>query len=125
MRQPHARNWASGSAANMPRMNVPSAAPVGAPAFVKDAAKPRFPCVECSSAIRAAPPHSPPTAMPCMTRSSTKTIAPADPMTSLGGISPMSVEATPMMSMERMSIRLRPRRSPKCPKIAPPKGRAM
>jgi hypothetical protein len=50
--------------------------------------------------------------------------APQEPMTAALGMRPMSVEAMPMISIEMMSIFLRPRRSPKWPKTAPPSGRA-
>ena len=42
MRQPHARNWPSGSRANSASAAVPRNAPAGPPALAKDAAKPRF-----------------------------------------------------------------------------------
>ena len=125
MRQPHERNcsWVR-TADAVPSAKVPSAAPVGAPALVKEAANPRFLESECSSAMRAAPPHSPPTAIPWQMRSMIRITAPMLPIISALGTRPMHVDATPMMSMDNTSIFLRPRRSPKCPKIAPPSGLA-
>ena len=103
---------------------VPSTAPGGAPALTNEAAKPRLPDSECSSAIRAAPPHSPPTAMPWQTRRITSSTAPHGPATEAPGTSPISVEAMPMTSMETISMPLRPSLSPKWPKMMPPSGRA-
>lgn len=105
-------------------ISVPSTAPDGAPAFTNEAAKPRFPDSECSNAIKAAPPHSPPTAMPWKTRSTTSITAPHGPATDAPGTRPISADAKPMTNMETMSIPLRPRLSPKCPKMTPPSGRA-
>jgi hypothetical protein len=45
--------------------------PAGLPSCANDAKNVRRPCGACSPAISTAPPHSPPTAMPCTTRSST------------------------------------------------------
>ncbi|MNY46386.1 hypothetical protein D3C86_1815590 [compost metagenome] len=103
---------------------VPRTAPVGAPAFTNDAAKPRRLGSECSKAMSAAPPHSPPTAIPWQTRRTTRITAPQGPMTLAPGIRPINVEAIPIIAMEMMSMPLRPILSPKCPKMMPPKGRA-
>ena len=123
-RQPQARNCSLGRAANAPMTRVPSTAPVGAPALTNEAAKPRLPDSECSSAMRAAPPHSPPTAMPWQTRRNTSITAPQAPATAAPGTSPIRVEAMPMTSIETISMFLRPSLSPKWPKMMPPRGRA-
>ncbi len=123
-RQPQVRNCPFGRAEKAPITRVPSTAPVGAPALTKDAAKPRLPDSECSSAISAAPPHSPPTAMPWKTRRITSMTAPQGPATEASGTSPISVEAMPMTSIETISMSLRPSLSPKWPKMMPPSGLA-
>jgi hypothetical protein len=123
-RQPHARKASCGRAEKAPITTVPSTEPVGAPALTKDAANPRLLGSECSRAISAAPPHSPPTAMPWQTLNSTRITAPQGPMTLAPGIRPINVDAIPIMAIETMSMPFRPILSPKWPKITPPKGRA-
>ena len=79
MRQPQARNACSPvRAAEAASTRVASTTPLGPPALVKLAQKPRRE-VACSAAISTAPPHSPPTAMPWTTRSSTSRIGAQTP----------------------------------------------
>ena len=74
IRQPQARNSASPvREADRASTSVESTTPVGAPALVKLVHRPRRE-EACSADISAAPPHSPPTAMPCTTRRSTSRI---------------------------------------------------
>ncbi len=68
-RQPQSRNAFSPTSAAVPvSAAVDSTMPHGAPALVKLAHSPRRE-VACSADISTAPPHSPPTEMPCTTRS--------------------------------------------------------
>ena len=125
MRHPQERNCASGRVEHAVMTRVASSAPEGPPMLVTLAANPRLPLRECSSDISAAPPHSPPTAIPCTTRSSTSRMGAAAPIWAYVGSRPIRVEATPMMDMVTTSIDLRPTRiPPKWPKMMPPRGRA-
>ncbi len=112
IRQPHARNCSLGISAASARAAVPRKAPDGPPALVKDAARPRLRVSACSSDMSAAPPHSPPIAMPWTARRMTSMSA---PHTGTGGTRPMRNDAMPMMNMVSMSIFLRPMRSPVVP----------
>ena len=72
MRQPHSRNCASVvRAAVTDSTTVDRTRPIGAPALTMLAHMPRRDR-ECSAAMRVAPPHSPPTATPCTSRSTTR-----------------------------------------------------
>ena len=64
----------------MASTTVESTAPAGAPMLAKLAEKPRLFSSECSSAISAAPPHSPPTAKPWIRRSTISRIGARTPM---------------------------------------------
>ena len=80
MRQPQTRNAASPvKEAEAASTRLESTRPLGAPALVKLAQRPRRE-VACSADIRTAPPHSPPIAMPCTTRSSTSRIGAHTPI---------------------------------------------
>ena len=80
MRQPQTRNAASPvKEAEAASTRLESTRPLGAPALVKLAQRPRRE-VACSADIRVAPPHSPPIAMPCSTRSSTSMMGAAIPI---------------------------------------------
>jgi len=123
-RHPQLRNADSPTSAAVPlSAAVESTMPRGAPALVKLAQRPRRP-VACSADISTAPPHSPPTAMPWITRSSTSAMGASVPICSGVGSRPMRKLATPIRVMVSTSIRFRPRRSPKWPKTIPPSGRA-
>ena len=77
-----------------------------------------------STASRTAPPYSPPTPIPCRIRSTTRATGAQTPIWSYVGSRPIAAVPTPMISSVRISIFFRPIRSPKCPKISPPTGRA-
>jgi hypothetical protein len=71
-RQPQARNSASDSRLeSSAKMPVASRRPAGTPIWGQLPESPRFPSGECSTAMRTAPPHSPPTPKPCTKRSVT------------------------------------------------------
>ena len=85
IRQPQDRNASPGSRVTMASTTVDSTAPAGAPMLAKLAEKPRLFSSECSSAISAAPPHSPPTAKPWISRSRISRIGARTPMVCVGG----------------------------------------
>ena len=62
--------------------------------------------------------------MPCSTRSNTSSSGAATPMVAVPGRMPMTAEARPITSSVMISVVLRPIRSPQCPKMAAPIGRA-
>ena len=70
------------------------------------------------------PLHSPPTAMPWTSRSSTSSSGAALPIESAPGSTPTSVVASPIISSVTISVALRPIRSPQWPKMNAPTGRA-
>ena len=123
-RQPQAMK-ASGpmSARTAAMTSAETSCPVGAPALVKLAQKPRF-FVECSADMSMAPPHSPPMATPWTTRMRMRRTGPMSPACSYVGSKPIAVEAIPIVNMLSTSMRLRPSLSPKWPKTMPPRGRA-
>jgi hypothetical protein len=124
MRQPHAKNCSSGSSVAAATAPAASIDPAGAPRFAKDAANPRLPPGACSRAMSMAPPHSPPTASPCRIRNTISRTGATAPTWAVVGSRPMTVVAIPMVTIDVTSTPLRPIRSPKWPKIAPPSGRA-
>ena len=77
-----------------------------------------------STASSTAPPYSPPTPMPCSTRSVTSSTGAHQPIASYDGSRPIAAVPTPMITSVSSSIFLRPTRSPKWPKMKPPTGRA-
>ena len=80
IRQPQARKASSPLRdADAASTRVESTTPLGAPALVKLAHRPRRDDA-CSADISTAPPHSPPTAMPCTTRRSTSRIGAHTPI---------------------------------------------
>ncbi len=94
------------------------------PRLVNIAQKPRRPFGECSEVNRAAPAHSPPAARPCAMRSRTRTIGATMPMLAAVGSRPINTVDAPISDIVAMRVRLRPRRSPKCPNRMEPNGRA-
>ena len=86
--------------------------------------KPRRSAGAYSTASSTAPPYSPPTPMPCSTRSVTSRTGAHQPIASYDGSSPIAAVPAPMITSVSSSIFLRPTRSPKCPKMNPPTGRA-
>lgn len=84
-RQPQARNWSSGRPETRVTIPADSTEPSGAPSMVKLDHMPRRPLwvrSACSTTMRVAPPHSPPMAMPCTTRSVTSRTGAHTPMAS-------------------------------------------
>ena len=71
-----------------------------------------------------APPHSPPMAMPWMTRRTTSRIGAATPIAAYVGRKPIAAVAIPVRAIVTISVSRRPTRSPMWPKIRPPIGRA-
>ncbi|ARX88060.1 hypothetical protein SMD44_07547 [Streptomyces alboflavus] len=98
--------------------------PPGAPDCGQDAQKPRCLSPPCSETIRTAPPHSPPSAKPCTSRSTVRRMGAPTPIASYVGSRPIAKVAPPIRSRLSTSSFLRPTLSPKCPKTTPPRGRA-
>ena len=121
-RQPHARKASSGSRLAIEKAPEASSSPPGTPMCAADPKKPRRSAGAYSTASSTAPPYSPPTPMPCSTRSATSRIGAHTPMESYDGSRPISAVPTPMISSVRISIFLRPIRSPKWPNSRPPIG---
>ncbi|SLH24045.1 Uncharacterised protein [Mycobacteroides abscessus subsp. abscessus] len=71
-----------------------------------------------------APPHSPPTPNPWISRSTTSNTGAHMPICWEVGSRPTAKVAAPISSSATTSIFLRPIRSPKCPMTMPPSGRA-
>ena len=71
IRQPQAMNCASGRLETARKIRLESMSPAGTPICGQLPKNPRFSRGECSTAIRTAPPHSPPTPRPCAKRSTT------------------------------------------------------
>ena len=124
-RQPQARNASSGSRLASEKAPAGEEQPAGY-ADVRGASRRSRVCSAgaYSTASSTAPPYSPPTPIPCSTRSTTSRIGAHTPIESYDGSSPISAVPTPMISSVSSSIFLRPMRSPKWPKIRPPTGRA-
>jgi hypothetical protein len=81
IRQPQAMNWSSVVAlCTMVNASVESSRPAGTPICGQLPKKPRLPLGACSTDISTAPPHSPPTPMPCAKRSTTSRIGAARPI---------------------------------------------
>jgi hypothetical protein len=104
--------------------SVESSRPAGTPICGHEPKKPRRPLGAYSVDISTAPPHSPPTPMPCAKRRTTSRTGASTPIALWVGRQPIRNVATPMISRDSTSIDLRPTRSPKCPKTMPPSGRA-
>jgi hypothetical protein len=102
---------------------TPSSVPRLMPTLVKLPHRPRRPSGAFSMPNSAAPPHSPPAAMPCTIRSRTSRIGAAAPMVEDVGRQPMSTVHTPMVVRVMTSMGLRPSLSPKWPTTSPPSGR--
>jgi hypothetical protein len=79
-RQPQDRKASSGSCCISRNMPVDISPPTALPTWAKLPKNPRRSRLECSVAIRTAPPHSPPTASPCTKRSTTISIGAHTPM---------------------------------------------
>ncbi|MCY1216922.1 hypothetical protein D9M72_288120 [compost metagenome] len=70
-RQPQSMNTSCSIDVTARKASSDRIRPAGLPSCANEAKKVRRPLGACSPAISTAPPHSPPTAMPCTTRSST------------------------------------------------------
>ena len=93
-------------------MPVDSSSPIGTPTCGQLAAKPRRRCEPHSMDSSTEPPHSPPTPMPCRTRSRVSRIGAARPIAAYVGSTPISAVAIPISSSVTISVALRPIRSP-------------
>ena len=124
IRHAQALNAPSAASAIAVMAPVPSSSPTGTPTCGQLAIRPRRRWLPHSMDSSTEPLHSPPTAMPCSTRSTTRRTGAATPMLEVPGSTPTSALAIPIISSVTMSVALRPSRSPQCPKIAAPTGRA-
>jgi len=70
------------------------------------------------------PPHSPPTAKPCASRSTTRSSGANAPIVAYPGSRPMRIVLSPITVRVTSSVDLRPWMSPRWPKNSPPSGRA-
>ena len=80
IRQPQARNCSSGRVATARKIRLESMSPAGTPIWGQLPKNPRLSAGECSTAIRTAPPHSPPTPRSCAKRSTTSSNGAATPI---------------------------------------------
>ncbi|MDQ0894902.1 hypothetical protein QFZ26_002457 [Agromyces ramosus] len=87
--------------------------PIGTPIWGNAPKKPRRFVGACSTAMSAAPPHSPPAEKPCRMRSRISRIGAAMPICAYVGSRPMSEVDRPMSMSVKTSIFLRPSRSPR------------
>lgn len=78
----------------------------------------------CSATMIAAPPYSPPRAIPWAMRSNTSSTVEMTPAIAYVGRNAISNVATPMIERVHTRVFLRPSRSPRCPNMMPPRGRA-
>ena len=123
-RHPQPRNASSGSRLASENAPLASSSPPGTPRCAKLPKNPRRSAGAYSTASRTAPPYSPPTPMPCSTRSVTSRTGAHQPIASYDGSNPIAAVPVPMITSVSSSIFLRPTRSPKWPKKKPPIGRA-
>ncbi len=113
IRQPQAPNADSDSTAvSSASTPVASNCPAGAPVCGHDAQKPRRRASPCSDTSSTAPPHSPPSAKPCTSRSTVSRTGAMLPMVAWVGSRPMAKVAPPIISRLSTSSFLRPSRSP-------------
>ncbi|GAA0999134.1 hypothetical protein GCM10009563_24310 [Subtercola frigoramans] len=77
-----------------------------------------------SVASSAAPLHSPPRPRPWAKRMTVSRMGAQRPIEAYVGRNPMSTVAMPMVRSDATRVFLRPIRSPKCPKMIEPMGRA-
>ncbi len=113
MRQPQAPKAASDSTAvSSDSTPVASNCPAGAPVCGHEAQNPRRRASPCSDTSSTAPPHSPPSANPCTSRSTVSRTGAALPMVAWVGSSPIAKVAPPIISRLSTSSFLRPSRSP-------------
>ncbi|KAG1372428.1 hypothetical protein G6F59_018581 [Rhizopus arrhizus] len=79
-RQPQLRKSSLGRSETIRNTPVARIRPMGLPYCGADASNVRHLGGACSAAISTAPPHSPPTAMPCTSRNATSRMTAARPM---------------------------------------------
>ena len=112
-RQPQLLNASSLSvAASTHSTAAESRLPAGTPAWANDVQNPRRAASPCSAAISTAPPHSPPTAKPWISRHRISSSGARIPTCAYVGSSPIANVPAPIITSEITSIRLRPMRSP-------------
>ena len=98
--------------------------PSAAPTAPDEPMSPLRPGGALSVESTTAPACSPPNANPWTSRNASTSAGAAKPIRSAPGTSPTAAVATPISSNVTTRMRLRPIRSPKCPKTAAPVGRA-
>ncbi|MNT59582.1 hypothetical protein D3C72_1971040 [compost metagenome] len=106
-----------------PMQPVASRVPNDGPTCVHEALRPRLSGAPCSTEIRTAPAHSPPSAMPCTKRSATSRMGLQMPAVAYVGKRPIRPVVTPISISVTTSTQRRPSLSPRWPKITPPIGR--
>ena len=97
--------------------------PTGTPICGYAPNMPRLLMGACSTAIRAAPPHSPPAEKPWMIRRVISRMGAQTPIWLYVGSMPISAVAAPIMTRVNTSMALRPSRSPRWPATTAPSGR--
>ena len=112
IRQAHALNASGKPRAITVIIPVPSSSPIGTPIWGQLAIRPRLFCLPHSMDSSTEPLHSPPTATPCSTRSTTSRMGAATPIVLVPGRTPTRALASPIISSVMMSVALRPSRSP-------------
>ena len=112
IRQAHALNASGAASAMAVIIPVPSSSPIGTPICGQLAISPRLFCLPHSMDSSTEPLHSPPTATPCSTRSTTSRMGAATPIVLVPGRTPTRALARPIISSVMISVALRPIRSP-------------
>ena len=112
IRQAHALNASGKDSAIAVIAPVPSSSPIGTPICGQLPIRPRRRCLPHSMESSTEPLHSPPTATPCTSRSTTSRMGAAMPMVAVPGRTPTRALAIPIISSVMISVALRPMRSP-------------
>src|SRR5207247_11060549 len=94
IRQAHALNASGNDSAIAVIIPVPSSSPIGTPICGRLAISPRLFCLPHSMDSSTEPLHSPPTATPCSTRSTTSRMGAATPIVLVPGRTPTSAGDT-------------------------------
>ena len=123
-RHPHTTKSSPDSATDRAIAADPSSSPDETPICGHEPKNPRRPGGAFSTAMIAAPPHSPPTAKPWARRSTHSRIGAAIPICANVGSNPMRAVATVITVNVRIRVDLRPIRSPRWPATKAPTGRA-
>jgi hypothetical protein len=95
------------------KMRLVSARPLPTPNCVNIPYMPRLAVGAYSALSRADPAHSPPTANPCNSRSTSRISGAATPMAAALGTRPTATVDRPIFSRVATKVLFRPRRSPK------------